>query len=113
VNRPDAHQEQSTGVILPVCAEDPAADPDNMFRIRSLPKEVGVLMVVAGVTGLILPGPIGAPFLIVGGVVLWPRAFERVEIRFQKRFPKVHRQGMRQIKRFLEDLERRYPSPTP
>jgi hypothetical protein len=76
-----------------------------------MPKEVGVLLVLAGIGGLLLPGPWGTPFIIVGGVVLWPRVFERVEIAFGRRFPKAHRQGVRQIQRFLADLDRRYPLP--
>jgi hypothetical protein len=82
---------------------------EEIQRIRALPKEVGVLLVVAGIGGLLLPGPVGTPFLIAGGVVLWPRAFEGVEIWFEKRFPKVHHQSVRQMRRFLDDLERRYP----
>jgi hypothetical protein len=86
-------------------------DAAEIQRIRAMPKEVGVLLVVAGIGGLLLPGPIGTPFLILGGVVLWPRAFERVEIWFERRFPRMHHKSMLQIKRFLDDLERRYPLP--
>jgi hypothetical protein len=86
-----------------------ADDAEQVRRIEKLPKEVGVLMVVVGVGGILLPGPVGTPFLLLGGVILWPRAFRGVEDWFAKRFPKVHHQGMRQIVRFLKDLERRYP----
>ena len=86
-------------------------DAEQIQRIRAMPKEVGVLLIVAGIGGLLLPGPIGSPFLILGGVVLWPKAFERLEIWFEKRFPRMHHQSVRQIKRFLDDLERRYPLP--
>jgi len=79
--------------------------------IRSLPKEVGAMLMIVGVGGVILPGPIGAPFVLIGGVVLWPRAFGSVERSFARRFPKLHRQGARQILRFINDLERRYPAP--
>jgi hypothetical protein len=99
-----------TGAHQP--ADNPAADSNNddqIRRIEKLPKELGVLLVIAGIGGLILPGPVGTPFLILGGVVLWPRAFKGVETRFERRFPKFHHQGMRQITRFLDDLERRYP----
>ena len=86
-------------------------DAEEIQRIRAMPKEVGVLLIVAGIGGLLLPGSIGSPFLILGGVVLWPKAFERLEIWFEKRFPRMHHQSVRQIKRFLDDLERRYPLP--
>ena len=87
-----------------------AATIDNLERVKELPKEVGVLLLAAGVGGVLLPGPIGSPFLIMAGVVLWPRLFLRVEVAFERRFPGLHRQGVRQIKRFLSDLESRYPS---
>jgi hypothetical protein len=86
-------------------------DSREIERIKALPKEVGVLLLVAGVGGLLLPGPIGTPFLILGGLVLWPKAFERVEVCLEKRFPKLHHQSLIQMKRFLTDLDRRYPLP--
>jgi hypothetical protein len=77
--------------------------------IGVLPREVGVLLIVAGVGGLLLPGPIGSPFLLLGLVTLWPRAFSKLEVLFRNRFPRTHQSGTRQIKRYLADLERRYP----
>ena len=84
---------------------------DDAAAIRALPKEVGVLFLVAGVGGLLLPGPIGTPFLIVGGVILWPKAFMGLEARFQSRFPELHKKGVKQVVRFVNDLNRRYPLP--
>jgi hypothetical protein len=92
-------------------AADTLNETEEIRRIRAMPKEVGVLLVVAGIGGLLLPGPVGTPFLILGGVMLWPRAFQGVETWFEKRFPRMHRQSMRQVMRFLDDLERRYPLP--
>jgi hypothetical protein len=85
------------------------ADAEAFQKIRTMPREIGVLLLVAGVGGLVLPGPFGTPFLVMGGVVLWPNAFERVENYLEKKFPKMHRQSERQINRFVADLERRYP----
>lgn len=85
------------------------AEEEAFHKIRTMPKEIGVLLLVAGVGGLVLPGPFGTPFLILGGVVLWPKTFDRVEIWMERKFPKMHRQSMRQINRFVADLERRYP----
>jgi len=90
-------------------AEGQAFEAEQLRRIEQLPKEVGVLLVVAGIGGLLLPGPVGSPFLILGGLVLWPSAFRRVEDGFVKRFPRLHRQSVRQIARFLDDLDRRFP----
>jgi hypothetical protein len=90
-------------------AVDPMDDAAEIRRIRAMPKEVGVLLIVAGIGGILLPGPVGTPFLVLGGVMLWPRAFEGLEIFVEKRFPRLHHQSVRQIKRFLDDLDRRYP----
>jgi hypothetical protein len=87
-----------------------AADDDDMDRIKALPKEVGVLIMIVGIGGLLFPGPLGSPFIVIAGVVLWPRVFERVEIGFKRRFPRTHRLGVAQVRRFVADLERRYPS---
>jgi hypothetical protein len=87
------------------------AEAEDVKRIREMPREVGVLLVVAGIGGLLLPGPVGTPFVLLGGVILWPRVFERIELAFSHRFPKVHRQSVRQIGRFITDLDRRYPWP--
>ena len=78
---------------------------DHAF-LEALPKEVGVLLLIIGVGGLMLPGPVGSPFLVFGGVILFPRAFRKVDRGMQERFPNAYREGMRQVKRFVGDLER-------
>lgn len=85
-------------------------DAETIQKIRAMPREIGVLLMVAGIGGLLLPGPIGTPFFVLGGVVLWPKAFERVENYLEKKFPRMHHQSMRQVNRFVVDLERRYPT---
>jgi hypothetical protein len=87
----------------------PRGDSRRHDTIEGLPKELGVLLVVAGIGGLLLPGPVGSPFLIVGAVTLWPAAFRRVEHCFERRLPRLHHLGMIQIRRFVTDLDRRYP----
>ena len=47
-------------------------------KIKDLPKEVGVMLLTAGIVGFILPGP-GTPAIIAGGLVLWPEAFGKLE----------------------------------
>jgi hypothetical protein len=90
----------------------PAGSPGELTydRIESLPKEVGVLLVALGVLGLALPGPLGTPALLAGGLVLWPAGFRGMVRCFERRFPNLHRSSFRQLSRFLADLERRYPS---
>ena len=79
--------------------------------VQPPPKELGVMLVTAGVIGVVLPGP-GAPALLAGGLILWPEGFGRVEGWLRQRFPQSHRQGRRHLERFLSDLERRYPGST-
>jgi hypothetical protein len=88
----------------------PTADPDDI-RISELPKEVGVMLIAAGIVGLILPGP-GTPAVIAGGLALWPNAFGKLESWLEGRYPEVHKEGMRQVRRYLRDLEKRYPNST-
>jgi hypothetical protein len=102
-------KRSAVGVIAGDAAKQSACDSENVRRIEKLPREVGVLLIAAGLGGILLPGPIGSPFLIMGGIALWPRAFRGVERAFERRFPRAYRQGMRQVTRFLDDLERRYP----
>ena len=88
---------------------DRVASNSDAELVGTLPREVGVLLIAAGVGGILLPGPIGSPFLLLGAVTLSPRLFTKLEVRFRTWCPRMHRSGMRQIKRFLADLNRRYP----
>ena len=91
---------------------DVGLDETRLSKIKDLPKEIGVMLLTAGVVGFILPGP-GAPAIIAGGLVLWPEAFGRLESWLERFHPQVHREGVRQINRFLDDLEKRYPRSAP
>jgi hypothetical protein len=89
------------------------ADRDQTIddnELKKLPTEIGILLIVAGIGGVMLPGPVGAPFLILGGLTLFPSTFRRLDHYMQKQFPRFHKEGMRQVRRFVHDLERRYPT---
>jgi len=86
----------------------PNPEPADVSKIKDLPKELGVMLITAGIVGFVLPGP-GTPAIIAGGLVLWPKAFGRLESWLERAHPRVHREGMQQISRFLNDLEKRYP----
>jgi hypothetical protein len=88
--------------------DQPQLEQSELEKFKALPKEVGVMLVTAGIMGLILPGP-GTPALIAGGLALWPKAFGKLESWLERHHPVVHRQSMQQIDRFLTDLEKRYP----
>ncbi len=90
---------------------DPAvpSDEEVLKRIRDLPREIAVLLISVGCLGFVLPGVVGTPALVAGGLVLWPGTFGKIETWFESRFPKVHHKSMKQLGRFLDDLDRRYP----
>jgi hypothetical protein len=81
----------------------PPADP------HTLPPEVATLLIAIGIAGIPLPGP-GIPFILAGGLVLWPRTFAPLDNRFRRSYPQSHGQVEKILKRFEDDLQRRYPS---
>jgi hypothetical protein len=81
-------------------------------RLKELPKEIGVMLIAAGIVGVILPGP-GTPALIAGGLALWPGVVGKLELWLEQHHPTVHDRSMKQIGRFLNDLEKRYPYSQP
>ncbi|MEY2700467.1 MAG: hypothetical protein RIQ52_1222 [Pseudomonadota bacterium] len=98
-------EEQVSG--LPVVVEDPLIS--QLHRIEALPKDVGWMLFTVGVAGFILPGIIGFPFVVAGGLILWPNSEKRI-ISWAEKSPKgMLRGGIKQVVRFVDDLERRYP----
>ena len=81
-------------------------------KIKSLPAGVGVALMGVGVAGVVLPGPIGAPFLLAGGLVLAPQYFDKLNRYLHQQFPTIHHVSMEAIGRFVDDLEKRYPNET-
>jgi hypothetical protein len=87
--------------------DEPRPTPEP--RLQKLPPEIGALLVIVGTAGVLLPGPVGTPFLVAGGLALWPSAFRKVERWMMSVAPRMYDTGIRQIEHFLSDLERRYP----
>ncbi len=88
-----------------------AIDEETLLRIANVPRDVGWMMVTVGVLGVILPGIIGTPFLVAGIAVLVPEGPQRLT-RWVRRNPnRVVHTGLKQMGRWLDDLERRYPRP--
>ena len=86
-------------------------DESTVQRIERLPKDIGWLLITAGIMGVILPGVLGMPFLVLGGLVLTPGTNKRAERWLSGHSPKLFKGSARQINRFLDDLEKRYPTP--
>ena len=91
--------------IAPVAeraSDEPASHEPIGVGVNQLPNEAGWMLITAGVVGLLVPGVLGTPFLLAGAVVLMPGG-SRLLSRW------AGQPAMRQIGRFLDDLERRYP----
>lgn len=85
------------------------ADEAVVERVEHLNRGVGYVLITAGVVGLVVPGVLGTPFLIMGALALWPGNRKRVENWRKGHSPKIFHGAMKQINRFLDDLEKRYP----
>ena len=86
-----------------------AEDQLVVLHIDQLPRDVGWLLVYVGVLGVILPGIIGFPFVIIGGAVLLPGGPKLLMRWVGRNPPRFVHASMKQISRFLDDIERRYP----
>ncbi|MFN0053386.1 MAG: hypothetical protein ACKV0T_14475 [Planctomycetales bacterium] len=102
-------QPQEEGATAPLGPTDDEAAESTRQRIRQLPPEVGAVLMGVGLLGVILPGPFGTPLILAGGLVLVPGTFGKMERWVQKRFPRMHRSGMKYVDRFIDDFEKRYP----
>ena len=109
--------------VDPPAAAAPSADPNGaeakadrraedekiILRIEHLPRDMAWLMVLVGVLGVALQAIIGTPFLIAGIGMLapgGPKALLRLADREPTGF--MHA-GLKQMVRWLDDFERRYP----
>ncbi|NDC53581.1 MAG: hypothetical protein EBZ74_04655 [Planctomycetia bacterium] len=100
------------GQLTPVQTAPGGADRDELDRrLERMPREIGVLLVTIGALGIVLPGMVGTPALLAGGLMLWPRGFRSVDGWIRRKCPKLHYEGSRQMIRYLDDMERRYPTP--
>jgi hypothetical protein len=103
----DGERAQSTTTDLAAAG---AKERTDDVHLRNVPPEIGILLIVVGTAGVLLPGPVGSPFLLAGGIVLWPKGFRGLERWLTKVAPRLYAAGIRQIERYLLDLESRYPN---
>jgi hypothetical protein len=110
LDRLTASENRFNGVDGTGKGQVPVKDLRATTNERAGAREIGSLLIVSGIAGMIIPGPVGTPLLILGCVMFWPRAFAPIQRFFQKQFPRTHRVGALQSARFLSDLQRRYPA---
>jgi hypothetical protein len=108
-------EEQADNTIgsqaLVALVAKPRLDEDDAVveRVEHLDRSIGWVLISAGVVGIIVPGVLGTPFLIMGRLALWPGNRQRVQRWRQGHSPKMFHGAMKQINRFLDDLDKRYP----
>ncbi len=91
---------------------DPGPELTLAERIEKLPRDVGWMLFGVGFAGFVAPGIFGLPFMAAGGMILWPNTVHRLQRLMGKQpHEKSLAPGMKQVMRFLDDLERRYPKP--
>jgi len=110
IGKDDGPANAGQNLVFLTAKPEPDEDEAVVQRVEHLNRSVGWLLISAGVVGMIVPGVLGTPFLIMGGLVLWPGNHKKVERWRQGHSPKVFHGAMKQINRFLDDLEKRYPS---
>jgi hypothetical protein len=101
--------EHNAGHALERTLEALSVDHQTAERMQQLPQDIGWLLVAAGVVGVVMPGVLGVPFLALGGLILMPATNRRAERWLTGHSPRIFKGSVRQINRFLDDLEKRYP----
>lgn len=84
-------------------------DRSNFVDIEQLPRDVGWLLFGVGFAGFVAPGVFGLPFMVAGGMILWPKTTQRLHGLLGGGSPEMMNAGINQVLRFLDDLEKRYP----
>ena len=111
-DRNDESISDSVNTEAPNTSKDDLPDvssEDSTELLGKLPPEIGMLLIISGIAGVLLPGPVGTPLLIAGGVTMWPKTFEPIERWFSRRFPAAHKEGVIQIREFISNLQQRFP----
>ncbi|BBL74270.1 hypothetical protein [Methylomagnum ishizawai] len=88
-----------------------AGPPEPDIPVRDLPRDVGYLLLAGGLIGVVAPGILGLDMLALGTLILWPGNQRRVErwLQGDPSTPKFLRGSLKQVERFLDNLEKRYP----
>ncbi|MGP0066326.1 MAG: hypothetical protein ACLQGP_22320 [Isosphaeraceae bacterium] len=84
-------------------------------QLDGLPKDLGITLLVLGMFGVAIPGPVppGFSFILLGVIALQPCLIERFGGPMARRFPRVFRVLVGLVTRFRSDLASRYPGTVP
>ncbi len=100
---------QGLGIDMPEIIQHPDAEERLEARVEKMPRDVGVMLLTVGLAGVILPGIIGLPFMLAGGIILMPKTTQKLKKKLGVDNTPHGEFADRQINRFLDDLDRRYP----
>ena len=103
---PDASRARSVAEIMMEVKS--AQSTSDEYSPERLPPEVAFMLLLIGVAAIPLPGP-GVPFIVAGGLVLWPKTFTPINNQMKTKYPAADASVFRVLKRFETDLNRRYP----
>jgi hypothetical protein len=80
-------------------------------KLAGLPRDLGIALISLGMVGVVIPGPVplGASFVVLGTVILWPGVLARTGGPLARRCPRVFRVLVDFTDDLRADLERRYP----
>lgn len=84
-------------------------------KLDGMPRDLGIVLIVLGVVGIAIPGPIppGASFVLLGIVFLRPGLVARFAGPLAARCPRVFRLLIGFVDDLRTGLERRYPGAVP
>ncbi len=100
---------QGLDIDMPEIIQHPDAEERLEARVEKMPRDVGVMLLTVGLAGVILPGIIGLPFMLAGGIILMPKTTQKLKKKLGVDNTPHGEFADRQINRFLDDLDRRYP----
>ena len=63
-------------------------------RFRNLPTPIGFILMGVGVSGLVIPGMVGLPLFVAGGLILAPWTLGNMDDYLMKRFPNLYTSGL-------------------
>lgn len=106
---PPAH-----GPGLSIAHDESRLHHDLARKLAELPHDLGYAMLILGVVGVAIPGPVpmGTPFVVLGTIVLWPGLLARTGGPLARRCPCIFRILVDFADHLRSDLERRYPGST-
>jgi hypothetical protein len=108
--KPVSARSRAREPAAPATAEERAEIARIADRLERLPKEIGWIFMGVGVLGVILPALPGLPFLAAGALALAPGGPKRLSRWYRRDPSKVGLAAGRVLDRYLDDLERRYPT---